>query len=155
MKKVLYFAYGSNMLFERLNERVGFLGEIKVVGTYKLYGWRLVLNCGEEQFTETYANIVRANQNSYVEGVLYEISSRQFKLLDKYEGLYVREIFQCGDELAAVYISYEHESPVKPRLMYINILLAGASENGLNETYKKLLEFKKKNYKLKKFTNIT
>jgi gamma-glutamylcyclotransferase (GGCT)/AIG2-like uncharacterized protein YtfP len=51
-----------------------------------LEGWRLEFNkVSSRNPKEGYANIVK-NENSVVEGILYEASNSDLKTLDKYEG---------------------------------------------------------------------
>lgn len=80
--KQLYFAYGSNMDQERLEDRVG---QVRRVGTTRIYGWKLSFNCGQK--TRRFANIIMTGMfNDIVEGVVYEMEDVQLKRLDGYEG---------------------------------------------------------------------
>lgn len=135
MNKVLYFAYGSNLLQERLINRVG---DVKIHSTYKLPGYRLVFNAvGHGGIS--FANIVKGDANDYVEGVLYDISPRQFEMLDKYEALYTRNFFLIPGSncIGCTYIAepYWIEYGRPSSLDYVNTIMEGAKQFGLNKAY--------------------
>jgi gamma-glutamylcyclotransferase len=144
----IYFAYGSNMLLERLEERVG---KVKVIGTYSLKGYKMLLNCG---FHETFANIQKTgNKKDIVEGVLYDLYWWQIRILDSYEGFYKRYKLSEKDATFYVYISYSdaiNTKNTKPSLYYLNILLEGALRNKLYTTYNSLVDYKNDRYPLRK-----
>jgi gamma-glutamylcyclotransferase (GGCT)/AIG2-like uncharacterized protein YtfP len=81
--KMKYFAYGSNMDPDRMKGRgINFSKREHAI----LEGWRLEFNkVSFKNPKEGYANIVMS-ENSVVEGVLYEISDSDLRILDKYEG---------------------------------------------------------------------
>lgn len=152
--KRYYFAFGSNLLEERLIYRVGVVNKIQ---NYTLYGWKLVFNVGYPHLS-SFANIVRTNnQNDFVEGVLYELNWIQESLLSEYEGLYYKEEF-VDKSLKATIFAYvglqeftiKPEETVLPNLYYLNYILDGCVNQKLDYTYKKLAEYKRKNYKLKR-----
>lgn len=142
-----YFAYGSNILQKRLEQRVG---KVNKVGTHKLYGFKLIFNFGYPK-SVNFVSIVDASKKDFVEGVIYELSAYQRWLLDYYEGLYAVVDFK-KDNLFT-YIGYNHLvlPPAKTgrlSLDYVNILLDGCLENNLIETYNIVLDYKMKNFKL-------
>ena len=147
MEKILYFAYGSNMCYDRIVAR---LGAVKNVGTHTLHGYKLIFNA--KSLTDVYANIVPC-EDSFVEGVLYEFNNELFKLLDRYELLYHREFFKLQDgTLVCTYVAdtpYYLKKDKKPSLSYLNTILEGCAKNKLDYTFNMLQEYKKKNYKLK------
>lgn len=136
MKRIFYFAYGSNLLSSRLRFRIGnFIPR----GRYILENYELVFNCFG------YANIISSPGNS-VEGYLYEVNSDQISELNKYEALYNAEYFDIDDNtIAVVYIA--KENAVKDSLFYrsranteyLQIILEGCREKGLQATYNKVL----------------
>jgi len=154
MKRLLYFAYGSNLSIERLTDRVGQVG---VVGTHVLQGYELY-------FSSTgFANI-RPREGASVEGVLYIMSPAQHKRLDFYEGLYIKEYFEVGDDIVSVYIESESASSsfddgfffrksrgCLPTAGYLNFIIEGAIAFGLERTAIEVDNFKKKNLKLKSY----
>jgi gamma-glutamylcyclotransferase (GGCT)/AIG2-like uncharacterized protein YtfP len=157
MNKLFYFAYGSNMWHERIIERLGLTPRR---GIYRLLNYTLVFNAGWHKRC-AYANIMAANPiiNDYVEGVLYEPNDRQIAELDKYEGYPVnyqkryKSIIFNGEEIIIFWYestNYRYiVNEAKPALSYLNIILDGCAQNGLNETYEKLLMYKLNNYTVK------
>lgn len=146
-KKSLYFAYGSNLLIERLQNRVSCFGTVTVVKTFVLNNYNLVFNV-----KGGYANIIPLN-GSIVEGVLYELNETQIEELDKYEGCYRRVYFKQGNDRFISYICHPYFVEDKltiPSLLYLNIIIDGAMANKLKFTYNKLVKFKNDYFKLKK-----
>jgi hypothetical protein len=143
----LYFAYGSNMLQQRIEERVG---KVEKVGPYKLYGWRLAFNCGYNR--TAYANARAAAESKFIEGVLYKLTWWQRNLLDSYEVVpinYTHYDFvnddgeQCFMYVATRQFTHKTTTKARPLLYYINLLLDGCVENNLDYTYDMLLDYKK------------
>lgn len=150
MKQIFYFAYGSNMSRDRLEHRVG---KVVKMGLYTLQNYKLVFDTGG---WNAYANIVPSTGDQ-VEGVLYQLRDSQISTLDLHEGwpgLYQKFFFLDGGEIVFGYWTppssdYKARKDAKPSLQYINFLLDGAAENGLKMTYKTILDYKIKNFKLK------
>ncbi|HOJ85874.1 MAG TPA: gamma-glutamylcyclotransferase [Elusimicrobiales bacterium] len=131
MKTLNYFAYGSNMDAERMKKR-----NVKFLSRYRgiLKGWRLEFNkVALKNEKEGYANIV-PDENSYVEGCVYEIEDRYIEELDKheaypdhYERKYVIIETEKGEIKAITYIA--NASKLKKGLMpskeYLSYLLKG------------------------------
>lgn len=151
MKRLLYFAYGSNLSIERLQFRVG---EVGVYSTYTLQNYELY-------FSNTgFANI-RPKIGASVEGVLYIMSPQQHKELDNFEGLYIKEYFDVENELACVYIEskksnvmYSRFYKSTPTPQYFNFIIEGALHFNLVETAKKVDALKRKSLKLKSYKNF-
>lgn len=146
MKRLLYFAYGSNLLLRRIFMR---LGKVRKIRNYTLRNWELVFNAGARGFT-SFANIV-PQAGSEVEGVLYELRADQIRQLDGHEAFYEKKYFVEGEDIIFVYTGDElhNHSEEKPHLEYLNILLDGCEENNLLNTYNKLVDYKINNFKLK------
>ncbi len=138
MKKVLYFAYGSNMNKDRLDNRLDWLGKFANVGTHTLKGWKLVFNAVSRQDTTCYLNIVKGTATDFVEGVLYDITEEQFKHLDHFEQLYYKYYFDIDkDTLGCVYICTDMADigqRYTPQRHYLNICIQGAYDNKLQHT---------------------
>lgn len=98
-QRVLYFAYGSNMHKPRLEWRVG---EVLTIGAYNLPNFALTFDCGNP--CNAFANIIHSEGNN-VEGVIYEMSYRQLRLLDKYELFYSRQKDVYNERKLHYYIS--------------------------------------------------
>ena len=141
MKRLFYFAYGSNLNTTRLRSRIG---NAKIHRVHRLQNWELVFNCSG------FANIQPA-PGKVVEGVLYEITSDQLNDLDRIEGFYRKEFFDIEDGgLAIVYVGLNRSIwDFLPNLSYLNIVLDGLEEHNLLKTYNEVVDFKDKNYKLK------
>lgn len=152
MRQLFYFAYGSNLLKERINRRL--LHEVQVDSNYRLRGYRLEFNVGGYKGIGSFANIVRTgNNNDYVEGVLYLINGSHLKELIQYEGFYNPCFFNVEDKICVTFIGTERfVSPKKsiPSLDYLNIIIEGCLDHGLHDTYNKLVDYKEANYKLRK-----
>ena len=128
-----YFAYGSNMDVERVQQRgMAFVGRI----SGRLAGYRLVFNKrakGHRGIAHANIELSAAGQ---VEGVLYALAAPESILqMDPYEGYpirYSRTILSIETEtcVAAAWV-YEAnaqfiETDCKPTQSYLNHLLAGA-----------------------------
>lgn len=139
-EKFYYFAYGSNMSYERLYKRIG---KCKKIGNYNLEGYELTFNYGNEK--ESFANL-KENEQKSVEGVVYEITLKQLHLLDYYEGnnnpnYYYRMCDIYKNKALHFYISFNTRKEfLKPiSIVYYKYLLEGCIENNLHN-YKKYLQ---------------
>jgi len=133
MKTKRYFAYGSNMNLERMiHRRVKFLSRRHAI----LKSWRLEFNkVVANNSSEGYANIVQ-DENSIVEGILYEILDSDVKKLDIREGypihygkISVKVQLDDGSEVEAfAYVAKPDKvrSGLKPSKEYLNHLLKGS-----------------------------
>ncbi len=154
MLTVKYFAYGSNISYERLKSRVQFMTEpLKNGEPYVLNDYELVFNAGIDFGLNCFANIM-PRRGAKVEGILYTMTPAQFSQLDRYEMFYEKHYFIIdGETLGCVYIAKQASTckiPKKPDLTYLNVIIDGCKEQGLETTYKKLVKFKMANYRLKK-----
>lgn len=99
---VLYFAYGSNLDIKQMLYRCP---NAKFKSTYKLKGYKLVFS---RHASIEYTGIAR----DFVQGVIYELDSKDEKALDIREGVstgvYTKE-----------YISYDSKNPHREFLTYI------------------------------------
>jgi len=80
-----YFAYGSNMNPERMKERGA---DFKSIKRAVLKGYKLVFNKRSRRYGESACANIEPDENSVVEGVLYELKEPEvaLKQLDFYEG---------------------------------------------------------------------
>lgn len=126
-----YFAYGSNMSKTRMQQR---LVQYKSRRPATLKGYDLQFNKINRQVAGAgFANIV-PQENSMVEGVIYEIDEAGLKILDGFEGYpkrYDRQMLSVEMEgkviEANVYIAQrmETKSGLKPEITYLKYLLDG------------------------------
>lgn len=133
--KVIYLAYGSNMLYSRIEKRIG---KCKVIGNNFLLNKQLVFDCGGDS---NFANLKSVNGQK-VPVVMYEISTLQLRILDWYEGVgekygYSR-IQSNGIDLSEpmsgkifYYVSYALSPFVGISKDYLNTLIAGRKENNI------------------------
>jgi len=139
-----YFAYGSNMDEKRMMER-GVFFTSKEKGTLK--GFRFIINKKSQKNPNIgFANIIR-DDNSEVEGIIYEVSQEDIFKLDKFEGHpkhYKRETYIINNKECIVYISnniWTSTNELESTEEYKNHILEG--KDFLSEKYyNKLLEIK-------------
>ncbi|MFW5966517.1 MAG: gamma-glutamylcyclotransferase family protein [Persicimonas sp.] len=144
MALLTYFAYGSNMLTERLRRRVP---SAHPIGSARLDDWALRFH-KHGQDGSAKCNIVKAD-GGVVHGVIFEIEPGERYLLDEAEGL------GCGYELARVdvhregrehdafcYVASEHyiEPSLAPFEWYLDFVRHGAAEHGLPLDYRRRFE---------------
>lgn len=138
---VYYFAYGSNMNFERLKNRDCSASRL---GRAFLNGYELIFNkIAHNKPGISYANI-QENENLIVEGVLYTLDS--LDLLDKFEG-YPKQYFRKEIEIdfenkkinAWTYIAVKDRicNNCLPEREYMKHILQG--EPFLSKSYFKML----------------
>ena len=139
-----YYAYGSNMNDKRMIERgVPFTKKEKGI----LKGYRFVINKISQKDNKIgFANIIK-DENSEVEGIIYEINDTDILKLDKYEGApkhYRRELHRINNEDCIVYIANPNWvtlNELNTTQEYKNHILEG-KEYLSEKYYNKLLEIK-------------
>ena len=143
---MLNFAYGSNLLAERLLARVP---QARFVGIGHLLGWRFALNIRSEDGSAK-ANAVRTDHpEDVLPGALYELDEAGKAVLDRFEdvgGAY--RIEPATAETAAgpreVYLYAGNASHfvehLPPYDWYLGYILAGARQRGLPAEFIKRLE---------------
>lgn len=147
-----YFAYGSNLSKERIEDRLGWIDKVKKVRSYKLYGYELCFNACSRMGFHSFLNIrPTKNKREYVEGILYEINTRQFKTLDSFEALYERAYFIISStEVGCTYICADENNISENALLeeyYYKIVLKAANSNQLLHTVETLEKYAKVNGK--------
>lgn len=139
-----YFAYGSNMNPDRMNIRKAYFAN-RIFA--KLDNYRLVFNkTSKANSDEGFANII-PDDNSIVEGALYEVEWESILKLDHFEGYpvaYRREeiLVTKSDGTTQKAIAYivnddQISDGLKPSREYLNHLLRGKDLLG-DEYYSKL-----------------
>lgn len=139
-----YFAYGSNMNDKRMTDRgVNFLSKEK--GTLK--GYKFIINKKSQKNPNIgFANIIR-DDNSEVEGIIYEVTEEDIIKLDKFEGApkhYRREIYIIENKQCVIYIAndvWTSTNELEATEEYKNHILEG-KEFLSEKYYNKLLEIK-------------
>ncbi|OGI41313.1 MAG: hypothetical protein A2593_02440 [Candidatus Moranbacteria bacterium RIFOXYD1_FULL_44_9] len=131
-----YFAYGSNMLRERLEKRVD--GVIDL-GIGKLTGYKVVFNKKSKDGSGK-ANIYQDDRFSVL-GVIYELSQSQLETLDIRELGYARHQIEAESDngiiKAETYVAIpsEIDDNLKPTEDYLMFLIKGAKEHNLPSEY--------------------
>ena len=126
---ILYFAYGSNMSAARMKQRLGSETPNRAA---TLKDFQLVFDqAGFNAPSWSPANI-RSEQGSLVEGMIYEVEEKDFKILDGYEKFYqrleVKVMAAQKEKLDAVtYLSKKSRGEKPPTQEYLNFLLEGKS----------------------------
>ncbi len=142
-EKVIYFAYGSNLLFARLHARAL---SIKNIGVGVLSNHRLSFNkpggdgsgkCGIES----------VDSDEMVIGALYEMDRIEKPILDKIEGSgfgYIdrRVEIKTADTIIEAFTYYPSrlDCEIKPYDWYKAFVLLGAKENHFPAEYIKVIE---------------
>jgi gamma-glutamylcyclotransferase (GGCT)/AIG2-like uncharacterized protein YtfP len=135
-----YFAYGSNMLIERLKERVSSAEKVK---TYALNGYKLRFHKKSKDCSGK-CNIVKASDSDIVHGVIFDFNESQKGKLDEAEGKgngYRDEtmnlIIDDDSCKCLIYLAepgYIDEALI-PYRWYYDLVLAGAEQNELPKDY--------------------
>jgi hypothetical protein len=145
-----YFAYGSNMLTERLRARVGgavALSEVCVCGYQVRFHKRSDDGSGKCNIVET------GSQEDRVYGVVFEIPKEQLEKLDVAEGYgkgYVHKYIPLPnkpDENALAYVAEPKyiADELSPYRWYHGLVIAGAEQHGLPVNY--IEELRKQGWK--------
>jgi gamma-glutamylcyclotransferase (GGCT)/AIG2-like uncharacterized protein YtfP len=141
-----YFAYGSNMLLERIQRRIP---SARVLGTATLGGYTLRFNKLSKDGSGK-ANIVpSADPRAKVYGVLYHLEDEERPRLDKAEGLGHGYQVRClrvkrdgAEEEVLAYVAAPEaiRDDLLPFQWYKNMLIHGATQNRLPESYVRQIE---------------
>ena len=139
MTKFRYFAYGSNMLTERLKPRCRSavaIGVAEVAGRAIEFSKR-----GEDRSGK--ATLTESNRSAF--GVVYEIDNAELCELDTHEGKKGRGYYRDdhfavtladGSTIhAKTYLASMPEDHLKPYDWYLALVIAGAREHNLDPEY--------------------
>jgi gamma-glutamylcyclotransferase (GGCT)/AIG2-like uncharacterized protein YtfP len=145
---ITYFAFGSNMLLERIKKRVP---SACVLGNATLGGYALRFNKLSKDGSAK-ANIVPSTDpQAVVYGILYRLDEDERPRLDKAEGLghgyqihhvRVRRDGEGGEEEAFTYVAASDaiRDDLPPFRWYKDIVIQGATQNHLPESYVRQIE---------------
>ncbi|HJO94768.1 MAG TPA: gamma-glutamylcyclotransferase family protein [Victivallales bacterium] len=145
-EKIIYFAYGSNMLHSRLQKRVP---SAIPLGVAKLDNYSLVWH-KESKDGSAKCDIIPSNPNDdipdEVYGVLYEFDPAHKAALDKAEGLgfgynekEVKVLYKDHIVTAKTYYAIDIAKKLLPYEWYKAFVVTGAKSNNLPIEYIKLL----------------
>ncbi|WP_226388901.1 gamma-glutamylcyclotransferase family protein [Penaeicola halotolerans] len=134
MKLIQYFGYASNLHTPTFLARI----QDQVYGqeVVKLSGYTLTFD-GKNSAGQARANI-QIDPNAHTYGILYTISEEVLDKLEKTEPGYklinVTVVTDSGTQTTQTFISPAHaQLPLDKE--YLDLMLSGARENGLPETY--------------------
>ena len=121
---MLYFAYGSNLNHHQMNTRCS---GAKYINKYTLNGYKLCFSHKTNHSVYGHANIVK-NKKSEVDGALWNITKKDEKELDGYEGVdynyYQKEYFTLKGKKVLVYIQKKYYLQ-KPNSTYLHTIIQG------------------------------
>ncbi|MEJ2005467.1 MAG: gamma-glutamylcyclotransferase, partial [Cyclobacteriaceae bacterium] len=133
------FSYGSNMLFDRIRQRID---SVEVVCRYILTDYTFAFNKRSHD-NSSKANLIHAPGET-VQGVIHQISKSDKQVLDQYEGLgkgYEMEYFSAqiqGDTCAVGFYMVKDDDFLcddQPYCWYLQCVMYGALENCLTTSY--------------------
>ena len=143
--RVRYFAYSSNMLTDRLRERVP---SATAIGIGQLLGHALRWDkrSGRDGSGKCDAEAT-GRQDDVVWGVVFELDPEDKPALDKAEGLgagytekTVNVLTETGLLSAVMYYATDKDASLRPYHWYKALVIAGAREHGLPPSYRSRLE---------------
>jgi len=130
---MIYFAYGSNMKFERISERIK---DVEYIDIGCLFDYKLLCNKKSVDGTGK-ANIVYS-PDDIVWGVLFGMDDNYANKLDRIEQGYDRERFEINTDSGKInanaYISTNITDSL-PSNSYKNHIVQGAIEHNLPDEY--------------------
>ena len=137
--KILYFAYGSNMLSRRLRYRTP---SARMVASGFVLGRRLTFHKVSVDGSGKCDIPNGLNDKDRVYGVLFEIDSREKWALDYVEGVgqgyredRVDVVIHSNNKSAMTYVATRTDRALKPYHWYKEFVLAGALEHALPASY--------------------
>ena len=142
---MLNFAYGSNMLLERLHARVP---QARLVGNGQLTGWRFALNIRSGDGSAKATAMRTGRLDDVLHGVIYELDAAGKAMLDGYEdvgGAYRIEHAtaetNAGPREIYLYVGNESRAAegLAPYDWYLGFIRAGARQRGLPQAFLELL----------------
>ena len=124
---MLYFAYGSNLNHFQMKKRCSGCVYIK---KYILKGYKLCFSHKTKRTIYGHANIFK-DKNSNVSGALWQISKKDEKELDWYEGVdydyYQKEYFRINGKKVLFYIQKIYYLK-KPNSTYLHTIIDGYND---------------------------
>ncbi len=133
--QALYFAYGSNLLSERMQGRVPSARRLR---TACLAGYSIATDKAGRDGTAK-ANL-RRDVEARVWGVVWKIDPTEWPLLDACEGGYRRVRVTLDRDTAFTYVSERRTQDPVLATAYKRYLVDGAREHGLPAAWIALLE---------------
>lgn len=144
-EEVLHFGYGSNMSESYMKQ---YTPSLRYVRNAQLPNFEIQFRKYSENMKGGISSIIE-KPGGMVYGVLYFIPKKEMEELDVLEdvplGIYKRETFQVlGDDgkwyAADLYRVTEPKGPFEPAKQYLDLMLTGAREHGINPEWIATLE---------------
>jgi gamma-glutamylcyclotransferase (GGCT)/AIG2-like uncharacterized protein YtfP len=139
MSTILYFAYGSNMLAERLQERTP---SARAIGKAQLPGYKLDFSKQSIDGSGKCTIYPSEEVGAIIHGVVFQLDEKELGRLDAAEGApkhYKRQklkVLHKGEAVGAlVYIATSRKEGLKPYNWYKALVIAGALQQGLPKSY--------------------
>lgn len=143
-KTFVSFAYGSNMLSSRIQERCP---SARVLGVAELHGHELKWHKRSKDGSGKCDVVHTKDEKQIVYGVLFKIAASEKSELDKAEGLgngyeekQVQVVFEGKPRTVTLYAATETDLSLKPYTWYKAFVVAGAKEHKLPKEYIRRLE---------------
>jgi gamma-glutamylcyclotransferase len=143
-KNLVTFAYGSNMLSSRIQERCP---SARALGIAELHGHELKWHKRSQDGSGKCDVVQTEDKHRIVHGVLYEIAESEKSALDEAEGLgngyeekQVKVVFGGAPRMTSVYVATRTDSSLRPYTWYKAFVVAGAKEHKLPSEYLRQLE---------------
>lgn len=139
----LYFAYGSNMLEQRLKDRVKsaeFFSSAWIRGWEVRFHKRSIDGSGKADLVQT------GDLEDIVHGVVYQFDPNERDALNEAERGYDRAAIQVhtdsGDRDVTTYLARRGriDESLKPYTWYRDLILCGAEQHGLPEDYRRKID---------------
>ncbi len=144
MKRVPYFAYGSNLLTQRLTARCP---SARVVGRGVVAGYRFGFFKHSHRDGSGKAALL-AEAGAVTHGVVFELAATEMDVLDRFEGVglgydrtdAVNVRLEDGSERSCTtYLASDPRDGLRPFDWYLALVLAGAAEHGLHRAHVDLI----------------
>ncbi|WP_088332858.1 gamma-glutamylcyclotransferase family protein [Lacimicrobium sp. SS2-24] len=141
--KHFYFAYGSNMSWQRFGAR---LSPIQRVGVAQLYGFALRFHKVGSDGSAKCNAWCTGEENDTLWGVLYQLQAGQLEILDDIEGNgqgYNRRtvaVYQSHERIETqIYVATHIDESLQPFDWYVQHVLSGARQNNLPAEHQNLI----------------
>lgn len=141
-----YFAYGSNLCYQRIAERIG---ECEIHGVARLSGYRLVFHKVSPDGSGKCNAFHTTDPSDELLGVIYRVTPAQQGMLDEIEGVgFGYDAKTCcvetgGEALPSVlYVAQTEyvDHTAEPYEWYKDFVVHGARQHGLPESYIGMIE---------------
>jgi gamma-glutamylcyclotransferase len=142
---MFHFGYGSNLSIEFVQKHL--IPDARFVMKGYLPNFEVRFPFWSEERQGGYSGIMEA-PGELVQGALYEVTEEELRALDEldvYKGLYYRKTFLVLGEdgefhPADLYRVIDPHGPFPPSRSYVEIMLAGARDLGLDREYIEKIE---------------